>query len=355
MPNTPTDSRPHRDYAGRVVVSRLAAADLRAAAAVTGGDYVAWTDAASAQPVLADIRRLAAAAVTSRERAALTDRFMWPAALALLALLVEALLVAPRRKARGRMRSSASLGRAAAAVLVVVGVFGALGAQPRWDRSRAAHAAALYQAGRYRDALDELRALQRDAGQSGDPDAQALVAYDMGNALYRLAQFDEAVRSYRSALGGPPAIRRQALFNLGNTYLHEADGAPDKRPALHAAINSYTDALALDSRDVDAKWNLEFALRRLADENTRFGGGPRRKADWGGGNLTKSGYAGAPQTGAGASQGGGFGNPQGGESAPQISESQARQMLDALQKAMVTGQVGGGSRGTKATSTRADW
>lgn len=137
--------------------------------------------------------------------------------------------------------------------------------------------------------------------------------------------------------------------------MHVADEESDKRPMLHAAINSYTEALVLDPADVDAKWNLELALRRLGDEETRFGGGPHRKADWGGGNLTKSGYAGSPRTGAGATQGGGFGNPQGGQSAPQISESQARQMLDALQRAIVTGQVGGGSRGAQATSTRADW
>ena len=355
VPQSPTDARPHRDWRGQVVVSRLAESDLDATAAVAGGKYVRWSGPPAVAPVIAAIRQLGAARTASRERAGLIDRFEWPAALALVALVLESLLLGlpVGRSRRGSTTRAAA--RAAAVVLVAAGLSAALGAKPRVDGRRAARAVSLYNAGRYRDALDELRALIRDARQANDADAQAFLWYDIGNTLYRLAQFDEAVTNYRLALGGPPEIRRQALFNLGNAYMHVADEEPDKRPMLHAAINAYTEALVLDPADVDAKWNLELALRRLGDEETRFGGGPHRKADWGGGNLTKSGYAGAPRTGAGATQGGGFGNPQGGQSAPQISESQARQMLDALQRAMVTGQVGGGSRGTQATSTRADW
>lgn len=356
VPETPSDLRPHRDWRGQAVVSRLDESDLGAATAVAEGRYVRWTGPAGAAPVIAAIRRLGTARGTSRERAARTDRFAWPAALALLALVVESLLRAPpARASRGNAASRTNAARAAAAVLVAAGLTGALGAQPRLDARRAARAVSSYEAGRYRDALDELRALVRDARRANDPDAAALLSYDIGNTLYRLAQFDEAVNNYRLALGGPPDVRRPALFNLGNAYMHVADEESDKRPMLHAAINAYTEALVMAPRDVDAKWNLELALRRLADEETRFGGGPHRKADWGGGNLTKSGYAGAPRAGAGASQGSGFGNPEGGQSAPQISESEARQMLDALERAMVTGQVGGGSRGAKTTSTRADW
>ncbi|MGH7648726.1 MAG: VWA domain-containing protein, partial [Gemmatimonadaceae bacterium] len=356
VPETPADAKPHRDWRGQVVISRLAESDLTEASALANGAYVRWSGVESVSPIVHAIRQLGAARTASRERAALTDRFEWPVALALVALLLESLVRAPAWRVARRDRTRApGAARAAAAVLVVAGLYGSLGAQPRLDGRRAARAVSLYQAGRYRDALAELRTLVIDARHSGDAQAEAYLSYDIGNSLYRLAQFDEAVTNYRLAMGGPPLLKRQALFNLGNSYMHVADEEPDKRPMLHAAINSYTEALVLAPNDVDAKWNLELALRRLADEQSRFGGGPHRKADWGGGNLTKSGYAGAPRTGAGASQGGGFGNSDGGQSAPQISESQARKMLDALQRAMVTGQVGGGSRGAQATSSRADW
>jgi len=338
------------------VISRLDESDLAAAAAIAAGRYERWTGRAGATGVIAAIRQLGTARTASSERAAFTDRFEWPLAFAVFALVLESLLRAPSARAPGRAAAIRTAGaRAAALVLVAAGLAGALGFQPRLDTRRAARAVSFYEAGRYREALDELRALVRDARRANDPDAAALLSYDIGNTLYRLAQFDEAVNNYRLALGGPPDVRRRALFNLGDAYMHVADEEPDKRPMLHAAINAYTEALVMAPRDVDAKWNLELALRRLADEETRFGGGPHRKADWGGGNLTKSGYSGAPRTGAGASQGAGFGNPEGGQSAPQISESDARRMLDALQRAMVTGQTGGGSRGAKATSTRADW
>jgi len=356
IPETSSDSRPHRDWRGQTVISRLDESDLAAAAAIAAGRYERWTGPAGATGVIAAIRQLGTARTASSERAAFTDRFEWPLAFAVFALVLESLLRAPSARAPGRAAAIRTAGaRAAALVLVAAGLGGALGFQPRLDTRRAARAVSFYEAGRYREALDELRALVRDARRANDPDAAALLSYDIGNTLYRLAQFDEAVNNYRLALGGPPDVRRRALFNLGDAYMHVADEEPDKRPMLHAAINAYTEALVMAPRDVDAKWNLELALRRLADEETRFGGGPHRKADWGGGNLTKSGYAGAPRTGAGASQGAGFGNPEGGQSAPQISESDARRMLDALQRAMVTGQTGGGSRGAKATSTRADW
>ncbi len=356
VPETPADPRPHHDWRGQVVMSRLAESDLTETAALAGGRSVRWTSPASVAPVVAAIRQLGAARTRSSERAAFTDRFEWPVALALLALILESLLLAPSwGAARGDRARTVNMVRAAAAVVLLAGLSGSLGAKPRLDGRRAARAVSLYQAGRYRDALGELRTLVVDARHSGDADAEAYLSYDIGNALYRLAQFDESVTNYRLALGGPPMLKRQALFNLGNAYMHVANEEPDKRPMLHAAINSYTESLVLAPSDVDAKWNLELALRRLSDEETRFGGGPHRKADWGGGNLTKSGYAGAPRTGAGASQGSGFGNSEGGQSAPQISESQARKMLDALQRAMVTGQTGGGSRGAQATSTRADW
>ncbi len=111
---------------------------------------------------------------------------------------------------------------------------------------------------------------------------------------------------------------------------------------LRAAIDSYEEALLLDPQDRDAKWNLEIALLRLEDASDSAGAGLHRgDANWAGGNLTKSGYEGAPQTGAGATPGGGYGTSSGEEAVKQITETEAREMLKTVEQAQVTGQQAG--------------
>src|SRR5512140_2258401 len=122
-----------------------------------------------------------------------------------------------------------------------------------------------------------------------------------------------------------------------------------------AAISAYEEALVLDPSDADARWNLELALRKLADVDAKAGAGRRRGANWGGGNLTKSGYAGAPQTGAGAAPGGGFGGSQGEQPAQQITETRARALLNALERAQVSGQAAHPGNTSSSVSRGQDW
>ena len=351
VPQSATDPTPHRDALGNVVVSRLMPDNLRDIAVGTGGAYVRWSGAASVAPIVGAIRALAAADARSRHTTLYADRFAWPLALALLALLADALMDAPRI---GRRRvPSGAAARLAAAVVVALGLIASTGAQAGGSPR---DAASLYRAGRFREAYDAFKAIADDPAMRRHPDRSALASYDAGNALYRLARFSDALTRYRAALVGPRAVRARAYFNLGDVYMHVADGASNKKPALGAAINAYEDALALDPGDVDAKWNLELALRRLEDEQTRFGKGPHRRGDWGGGNLTKSGYAGAPQGGAGATQGGGYGAGDQGEAAQQITQTEARRMLDQIERALVTGQLGAPPpRGAGTTSRERDW
>jgi Ca-activated chloride channel family protein len=77
----------HRDHIGRVVISRLEEGDLRRAALETGGNYSRATSD-GVRRIAADIARLGKRKLSSREATERIDRFQWPLALALLALVL---------------------------------------------------------------------------------------------------------------------------------------------------------------------------------------------------------------------------------------------------------------------------
>lgn len=102
-----------------------------------------------------------------------------------------------------------------------------------------------FKKGRYDKAVAAYRAAQIQAP------ANPYINYNIGNALYRQQQFDEAAAEYTKALTAPdPAQKGRAYYNLGNTAYRQ--GKTDE------ALDYYRKALAANHRDVDAKYNIEF-------------------------------------------------------------------------------------------------
>jgi tetratricopeptide (TPR) repeat protein len=226
--------------------------------------------------------------------------------------------------------------------LVVVGVWirGPIALAVERDRAEQ-----LYRHRAWHAADTAFAAVVREATARRLTDVLPSLDYNSGNVSYRLGRFQDAVRRFQGALSGGRKLRERTYFNLGNSYVGQSRAEYDrvtKRSALRAAIDSYEDALLIDPHDADAKWNLEIALLRLADAEDSAGAGMHRgESNWGGGNLTKSGYEGAPQTGAGATPGGGYGTSNGEDAVQEITETEARQLLKAVEQAQVTGQQPG--------------
>ena len=199
-----------------------------------------------------------------------------------------------------------------------------------------------YDAGRYRDSYEAFR---QAVATNGDPAFQ----YALGNALYRLHRYEDAAKSFREA-AAVPRLRQRSYFNLGNAYVRAAEEAPEKHEPLRQAIAAYEDALKLDPADSAAKWNLEIALKRRGDDRESGGSpGRGRSADYGRGNMNVPGYEGNPEAAVGAMAGGGYGAGEG-ESAQELSEAQARQLLEAIEREQLTSHQGhqsgqGGSGG----------
>jgi tetratricopeptide (TPR) repeat protein len=202
-----------------------------------------------------------------------------------------------------------------------------------------------YQQGQYREAYESFRhALQRN----GDP----ALYYAVGNALYRMRRYEEAVRSFREAIA-VPRLRHASYYNLGNAYVRAAEDAPEKEQFLTAAITAYEEALRLQPRDSAAKWNLELALHRRGEDRESGGSSGRgRSADYGRGNMSVPGYEGNPEAAAGAMAGGGYGAGEG-ESAEELTESQARQLLETVEREQLSSHQGNPSLG--GGSGERDW
>jgi len=303
----------HRDHIGRVVISRLAEEELGRAAEATGGRYARW----DREEQLSAMRQAVAAIPTrtlgTRTTSERADRYQWALAPAVVLLLIEMLV-----GGAGRMT-----GLAGAALLALA----ACSAARKGER--------LYADGRYPEAYEAFAAaLARDSTPR--------LRYNAGAALYRLERYEAAAAQFRGAArhAETPAARQRALYNLGNAMVRAAEDKPGEPEPLLDAVAALEEALHLDPGDADAKWNLEIALRRLGDDRTAGGSSGRgRQADYGQGDMNVPGYEGNPDAAVGAMAGGGFGSAEG-ESVEELTEEQARDLLDAVQRQQLTTHEG---------------
>ena len=137
------------------------------------------------------------------------------------------------------------------------------------------------------------------------------IHYDQGRVLYRMKKLPEAVSEFQlGLLGKGRKLKARSLYNIGDCQF--------RQNRLDAAIASYSQALLLDPKDLQAKQNLEFCWK-MKDQ-------PRQqKSDSTGGkqpqNHPQQGQQPQPQPQPQQAQ------PRKGE----ISRDQAEHMLQALQ------------------------
>ncbi len=265
---------------------------------------------------------------------------------------------------------------AASALLLLLALVAAGGHLAARDPTAAER---LYRAGRYAEAYHHLLETAETLETGRRAALQPALDYDAGSALYRLGRYGAAAARFGSALAaGSPGLRQRSAYNMGNAYVRAAEAAAGLPPpvlrdpnrtrstpggevvssayeALRRAITAYEEALQLDPDDADARWNLELALRKLDEADPGPGGvGRRYRATWGQANLNRADYRGTPDTAAGTASGGGAGAPPG-EAARELSEAEARQLLQAVQRDQLETLRGRDPRPGAASPSRRDW
>ena len=321
----------HRDHIGRIAISRLEEAELRRAADATGGAFARWDNREERARLTEALRTLKSGALERISRRERADRFQWPLAVAVVALLAEMALAGARRR-------RLTVGAAAVTAAALAGC--GRGTIEGWTGERR------YASG---DFAESSAAFEKALAADSTPRH----AFGAGNALYRMRHYEEAAKRYRLAAAGPAELRQRTAFNMGNALLRAAENAPERSELLYGSIRAFEEALRLDPTDADAKWNLEVAVRRLNDDR-RSGGSPgrTRQADFGRGDMNSSGYEGNPDAAVGAMAGGGFGSAEG-ESAEELDVEQARRLLDAVQREQL--QTHEGKRAKEDRRGERDW
>ena len=106
-----------------------------------------------------------------------------------------------------------------------------------------------YKDGKYANAEVDYRKAREVAKDPVIPD------YNLGTALYKQKKYDKAAENFLSVAGKTDRdkIKADAYYNLGNTLL-EAN-------KLDESIAAYKTALKYNPDDMDAKYNLLYALR----------------------------------------------------------------------------------------------
>jgi Ca-activated chloride channel homolog len=95
--------------------------------------------------------------------------------------------------------------------------------------------------------------------------------FNQGDALYKLNELDKAKEHYQLAakLSVNTDIKSKAYYNIGNAWY--------KQEKYEESARAYKDALKLNPKDMDAKYNLMMALDKI--KKNQGGGGKDQQKD----------------------------------------------------------------------------
>jgi Ca-activated chloride channel family protein len=299
IPGSPNETK--RDADGNIVVTRLHPEVMEKLARATGGSYLGVTSAAAdPAPLLRQIDRMEKRTIESQSLSTLEERFQWPLALAVVALLLHlgvgpfagSRVLASRRGLKSPATEGVPYGVAKTAPMgpggTTVGSRGfqspararstilptlmllALPSLPweslvpdwveRWmynPKERVERSLEAQKQGKPRQAVEPANTALRLAPD--DP----LVQYDAGTARLGAGRGRQAVRPLeKAAKAAGPELAPAAQYNLGGARLAAGDAA--------GAAEAFKQALRLQPDNQDAKYNLELALRE--EQKHKMGG-----------------------------------------------------------------------------------
>lgn len=121
--------------------------------------------------------------------------------------------------------------------------------------------------------------------------------YNLGNALYRQKNYTEAAQHFEAAMHQPDLsakTRSQILHNKGNSNLKAGLSKSNRGEGMQdfqQAVNDYQEALKIDPKNEDTRYNLSYAKKLLqqAQQQQQQGGGQDQQQQGNQGNQGNQG------------------------------------------------------------------
>ena len=245
-----------RDEQGNVVKSHLNENLLQHIAGATGGFYLPLRGADTMDTLYErGLEPLPKSESSEKLIRRYHEQFQWPLGAAILLLLAEMFL--PERKGV-KVKTSNIQSKISAALLALLLLSIPANASP-------ASAMSDYKSGNYTNALAEFSRLAEI--ETND----LRLVFNAGAAAYRATNFDAAQNLFQQVTLSPDLkLQQRAYYNLGNVQFQMAKQAKDLdglEQGFDAAAKIYERAVALNTNDIDAAFNLKFA--RGAAEQVR--------------------------------------------------------------------------------------
>ena len=242
-----------KDQQGNVVLSRLDQSTLQEMALKTGGKYYqATTGEMELDKIYNEVSGMEKKELQGNLMIQYEERYQFFLFLSLILLIAE-FFISDRRKTIPRMPVTAeNLAKVAVTTLIFLFAF----VSGAWGDSYSSlnnKGNLMYKKGDFKKALE----FYNQAGIE-KPDLPE-IRYNLGNSLHQQKEWERALQNYQKALQGTPDMNQaQIYYNLGNTF-YRLDKYPE-------AIEAYKKCLGINPNDEDAKYNLEYARKKLQEK-----------------------------------------------------------------------------------------
>ena len=244
-----------KDAKGQVVKSKLDENRLREIAQATGGIYLHLESGPQTMRQLyaARLSKLKTAEIDARLSSRPIERYEWPLAGAIVALIAS-LFINDRKRAQTPRRSPIKREVLVAASLLFVAA----------AEVNAVSGIDLYNTGRYEDAYAQF---QKDLQDNINPADMPKMQFDAGAAAYKLRNYDKALEAFsQSLVDRSPRLQEKSRYNLGRTLEDRADFGKTNEETLKDLENAaqhYEQALKLDPQDKAAAERLEIVRKKI--------------------------------------------------------------------------------------------
>ena len=244
-----------KDAKGQVVKSKLDENRLREIAQATGGIYLHLESGPQTMRQLyaAGLSKLKTAEIDARLSSRPIERYEWPLAGAIVALIAS-LFINDRKRAQTPRRSPVKREVLVAASLLFVAA----------AEVNAVSGIDLYNTGRYEDAYAQF---QKDLQDNINPADMPKMQFDAGAAAYKLRNYDKALEAFsQSLVDRSPRLQEKSRYNLGRTLEDRADFGKTNEETLkdlENAVQHYEQALKLDPQDKAAAERLEIVRKKI--------------------------------------------------------------------------------------------